>query len=98
MYASSVAADDAYRTNRDKALAGLGANRSELEKGADLLSRVGKERRTIADEVIDDDIKRWNYYENLPANIRESLLGASAAATGLAEGANYAASLYWGRS
>ena len=87
-YASQVAAQDVYRDRRDKALAGLGAQRGELEKGADLISRVGKEQRGIGQDVIDEDIKRWNYYQTLPQQVQEQLLGLSAAQTGLAEGQN----------
>ena len=87
-YASQVAAQDIYRDRRDKALTGLGAQRSELDAGADILSRVGKEQRDIGQDYINEDIKRWNYYQTLPQQVQDSLLGASAAATGLAEGQN----------
>ena len=90
-YASQVAAQDVYRDRRDKALAGLGAQRGELEKGADLISRVGKEQRGIGQDVIDEDIKRWNYYQTLPQQVQQQLLGLSAAQTGLAEGQNFQA-------
>ena len=90
-YASQVAAQDIYRDRRDKALQGLGAQRQELDFGADILSRVGKEQRDIGQDVIDEDIKRWNYYQTLPAQVQEQLLGISAAQTGLAEGQNYTA-------
>ena len=82
-YASQVAAQDVYRDRRDKALAGLGAQRGELEKGADLISRVGKEQRGIGQDVIDSDVHRWDYYQNLPYDVQTQLLGVSAAQTGL---------------
>ena len=84
LYSSNVAAQDIYRDRRDKALSGLGAQRGELEKGADLISRVGKEQRDIGQENIDADIRRWNYYQNLPQQVQEQLLGASSIQTGLA--------------
>ena len=88
-YASQVAAQDAYRDRRDTALKGLGAQRGELDAGADILSRVGKEQRDIAQDYIDEDIKRWNYYQTLPQQVQEQLLSLSATQTGLAEGQNF---------
>ena len=90
-YASQIAAQDVYRDRRDKALSGLGAQRSELDAGADILSRVGKEQRDIGQDYINEDIKRWNYYNTLPQQVQEQLLGVSAAQTGLAEGQNFTA-------
>ena len=90
-YASQVAAQDIYRDRRDAALKGLGAQRSELDAGADLISRVGKEKRDIAQDYINEDIKRWNYYQTLPQQVQEQLLALAAAQTGLAEGQNYQA-------
>ena len=88
-YASQVAAQDIYRDRRDKALAGLGEQRDEFEKGADLIARVGKEQRGIAQDVIDEDIKRYNYYQTLPQQAQDQLLAVSAAQTGVAEGQQY---------
>ena len=88
-YASQVAAQDVYRDRRDAALKGLGAQRSELDAGADILSRVGKEQRDIGQDYINEDIKRWNYYQTLPQQVQEQLLSLSGLQTGLAEGQNF---------
>ena len=89
LYASNVAAQDVYRDRRDTALKGLGSQRGELDAGADILSRVGKEQRDIGQDYINEDIKRWNYYQTLPQQVQEQLLSLSGLQTGLAEGQNF---------
>ena len=80
-YASALAAQDAVRAARERGLRGLGDQRGALTAGADILRGVGLEERGVAQDVIDEDIKRFNYAQLVPATIQEQLLGASALAS-----------------
>ena len=93
LYASNLAAQDAYRDQRSSALQGLGAQRPHLTAGADLLRGVGIDQRDIAQDVIDEDIKRFNYAQLTPATIQEQLLSAAA----LSEGADVSATNPWNK-
>ena len=92
-YASQVAAQDVYRDRRDNALRGLGEQRGHLSAGADLLRGVGIDQRDIAQDVIDEDIKRFNYAQLTPATIQEQLLSTAA----LSEGADVSATNPWNK-
>ena len=60
-YAGALAAQDAVRANRQNALNALGSERGNLTGAADIVSGVGEDRRKLSQDVIDEDIKRFNY-------------------------------------
>ena len=74
-YASAAAAQAAQHGLTQDALAGIEGVQGDLTKGADLLADVGSQRREYVQNVINEDIKRWNFAQLAPQEQWDKLLG-----------------------
>lgn len=74
-YASAKAAMDSQRALEQAGLSGIAGVQDDLTKGADLLGSVGEERRKYVQDVINEDIKRWNFAQLAPQQQWDKLLG-----------------------
>ena len=73
--AASAAALDAQQGLQSQALSGIEGVQDDLTAGADILSGVGAERRQYVQDVINEDIKRWNFAQLAPQQQWDKLLG-----------------------
>ena len=64
--ASNIASLDQQAKNREDALRGIKGAQADLTLGADLRSQVGREREAHLQNVINEDIKRWNFTQLSP--------------------------------
>ena len=74
-YASAAAAQAAGHGLTQDALAGISGVQDDITAGADLLADVGSQRRDYVQNVINEDIKRWNFAQLAPQEQWDKLLG-----------------------
>ena len=74
-YASELAAQEAQFRAQEGALQGIGGVQNKLALGADLLADVGGQRREYVQDVVNEDIKRWNFAQLAPQQQWDKLLG-----------------------
>lgn len=76
-YAANAASQDAVRANRQNALTGLGNERANLTGAADIVGGVGDDRQGLSQNIINEDIKRFNYGQLSPQQQVDRVLGLS---------------------
>ena len=59
---------------QQQALTGIEGVQDDLTAGADILSGIGKERQNYVQDVINEDIKRWNFAQLAPQQQVERIL------------------------
>ena len=74
-FASNLAAQEAQFGLQQDAITGISGVQDKLTQGADLLGKVGDERRQYVQDVINEDIKRWNFAHPAPQQQWDRLLG-----------------------
>ena len=72
--ATSAAAQQAQQNLEARGLAGLQGVQRDLTGGADILADIGAERQAYVQNVINEDIKRWNFAQLSPQNQIDALL------------------------
>ena len=84
--ASNLAANEAVRRSREGALSNLGAQRGQLRGGADILGEVGGARQQLAQDVINEDIKRFNYAQLSPQQQQDRIISILTGLEGIKQG------------
>ena len=74
-YAANLAAQEAQFGLQQDAISGISGVQDRLTQGADLLGSIGQERRDYVQNVINEDIKRWNFAQLAPQQQWDRLLG-----------------------
>lgn len=73
-YLATLGAEEAARKAEAAGLEGLSQVATDLGQSGELLSGIGEERRNYIQQQIDEDIKRWNFAQLAPGQLREKLV------------------------
>ena len=84
--AQQSASQDAIRDNRQNALDNISNLRSDLTGGSDILSKLGSQLDQKDQDIINEDIKRFNYAQLSPQQQLDRILSLVTAKKGLEEG------------